>query len=227
MAASVVDSAGFGGHPGAGQSNYTTAWSLTAGNLIYVAEMTRSRSGAPTITNCSDETDVAQTTADTNSTTAHLFIGTVDANGTVTYTPSQTGADRWTVVIVEIADGTYLDAAGVHEGPFDSAISLASDAMTGDGGVVVFSSQSNADGAIDLTAPTVLFENAPSGFMLSQAAAWAALDDTQTSTMTGSIPGGGVNVHHDFWALFGAAGGGGAPGPAPVLRIVQSGLRLG
>lgn len=167
--------------------------------------MTRARSGAPGVSpSIADLTDVAQTAADFNGVTAHLFVGTVDTTGALTYTPAQTAGDRWTVVIVEVAGGVYLDSAGTHEGPFDPDISLVSDAMVGNGGLAVFTSQSDADGNIDLTAPTVLFENAVSGFMLSNAAASQARDDTQTSTLTGSIPGGGVNIHHDFWALFGA-----------------------
>lgn len=221
MPATIVDAEGGGGHPGAGQSDMTTSWSLTAGNQVLIAEMTRARSGAPSFSpTISDITDVAQTSSDFNDVTAHLFVGTVDTTGALTYTPSQTSADRWTAVIVEILDGTFLDAGGTHEGPFDADISLVCDAMTGDGGVVVFTVNSNADGTIDITAPTALFENAPTGFMLSNAAAAEALDDTDTSTLTGAITGGGVNIHHQFWALFSGSGGGSPTEPDVITDLV-------
>jgi hypothetical protein len=228
VAATLVDAEGFGGHPTAGQSNYTTGWSLTAGNLVVVTEMVRARSGAPSISPTSaDFAQEAATAADFNGVTAYLFVGTVDTTGAVTYTPAQSSGDRWSVTIAEVSDAAFLSATGQHQGPFDADISFVSGAMTGDDGLAYAAVHSDADGNIDLTAPTdVLFERPVSGFELSNAAAWAALDNTQTATLTGSIPGGGINIHHEFWALFEAAGGGGSPATL-IPRITQSGLKLG
>jgi lipopolysaccharide export system protein LptA len=209
--ATLVDYIGGGGHPTAGQSSLTSDWNLTAGNLVMITEMVRSRSGAPTFSSNVTMTLEAQTVADFNGVTAYLWVGTVTSTGAVTITPTQSSGDRWTAEIFEIANGEFLAAEGQHEGPFDADISYVSDAMVGDDGLVIWAIHSDADGDIDVTAPTALFENAVSGFMLSNAAASEARDDTQTSTLTGSIPGGGINIHHEFWALFGATGAGGGP----------------
>jgi lipopolysaccharide export system protein LptA len=212
--ASMVDIIGGGGHPTSGQSTLATDWALTAGNQVLVSIYNRNPTGdgftfSPTI---SDWTQVAATSADFNGDTCYLWLGTVSTGGVGTLTIAQASDDRWSAVIAEIADGTFLDAGGLHEGPFDPTISNTSDPMDGDGGLGIATVHSGADGDIDLTTPTPDFELGVSGFRLSLAAGHTSLDDTDTMAVTGSIPGGGINIHHSFWALFqGTGSGGGEP----------------